>query len=68
MKNYLKLFSKVAVVIAMIMIMIIIIAIIIMIIIIIIIITITICLAYPCYMSNIFMLYVIRATFHKVLC
>ena len=66
MKNYLKLFSKVAVVIAMIMIMIIIIAIIIMIIIIII--TITICLAYPCYMSNIFMLYVIRATFHKVLC
>ena len=64
MKNYLKLFSKVAVVITMIMIMIMIIAIRIMIIIIII----TICLAYPCYMSNIFMLYVIRATFHKVLC
>ena len=40
----------------------------IIIIIIAIIIIITIFLAYPCYMSNIFMLYVIRATFHEILC
>ena len=51
----------------MIMIMIII-MIIIIIAIIIIMIIITICLAYPSYLSNIFMLYVIRATFDKILC
>ena len=48
--------------------MIMIMIVIIIIIIIAIIIIITIFLAYPCYMSNIFMLYVIRATFHEILC